>query len=380
MFDILVVGAGPAGATFARLLSPKYKVLLLDRRQMESQSDISYPICCGGLLAPDAQKMLAHLGLGIPEEVICGPQVFSVRSIDYDNKLIRHYQRHYINVYREKFDRWLVKLIDHPIEKVFGASFISLKDMGDYFVVTYKEGDKKVSVKTKYVVGADGSTSIVRRQWFGKNKGPERYISVQHEYETKGLMPFFVSLFDSQVTDFYSWIIQKDKRLYIGTGIKEKDYSKERFDKLIEDSRRQGFQVGKEIKKTGTWIMRTRKLSQILLYKKRVFLIGEAAGLISPSSAEGISYALRSGQHLAKAFNRGRSLYELSSVIHKDRVDVRTEIFGQKVGKSYIHKCLDLKLNLMFKNLKVTIMYNSWLRKLVMISGILSMKIDDPSK
>lgn len=378
MFDILIVGGGPAGSTFARMVSHKYKVLLLDRRHLDKDKDMSNPICCGGLLAPDAQKMLAHLGLGIPEEVICGPQMFSVRSIDFDNHLIRHYQRHYINVYREKFDRWLVSLIGHPVKKVFGASFLSLKDMGDHFVVTYKEAGRKVSVKTKYVVGADGATSIIRRHWFGEDLGPEKYLSIQHEYETRGVMPFYVSLFDRHVTDFYSWIIQKDKRLYIGTGIKEKDYSKDRFNKLVEDSRKLGLQVGKEVKCTGTWIMRTRKLSQILLYKKRVFLIGEAAGLISPSSAEGISYALRSGQHLAKAFNKSldRKDYTTSS---QDK-DIRLEGKSQQISRFYQRKCMDLKLNLLGKNFKVMVMYNPFLRKLVMLSGFLSMTIDDQSE
>ncbi len=44
----------------------------------QSQSP-QYEVCCGGLLAPDAQKMLAKLGLGLPNEVIVGPQMFSVK-------------------------------------------------------------------------------------------------------------------------------------------------------------------------------------------------------------------------------------------------------------------------------------------------------------
>ena len=34
------------------------------------------------MIAPDAQQMLAKLGLGVPLEVLVGPQLFTVRTID----------------------------------------------------------------------------------------------------------------------------------------------------------------------------------------------------------------------------------------------------------------------------------------------------------
>jgi len=101
MYEEVIVGAGPAGATAARFLKKDCKVLLLDKRDLESEPNGKREICCGGLLAPNAQKMLAHLGLGLPKQIIVGPQMFSVQSVDYDNHLIRHYQRHYINIDRE---------------------------------------------------------------------------------------------------------------------------------------------------------------------------------------------------------------------------------------------------------------------------------------
>ena len=61
MHDIAIIGAGPAGATLARLLGSSYRVLLIDRRAF-SPNDHSRGKCCGGLLAPDAQKMLSRLG------------------------------------------------------------------------------------------------------------------------------------------------------------------------------------------------------------------------------------------------------------------------------------------------------------------------------
>ena len=81
--------------------------------------------CCGGLLAPDAQKMLAKLGLGIPQNVLTGPQMFSVKTIDFDNRIERFYQRHYINVDREKLDKWLISLIPDHVESIFDCIYTS---------------------------------------------------------------------------------------------------------------------------------------------------------------------------------------------------------------------------------------------------------------
>lgn len=102
MFDIAIIGAGPAGATLARLIGNSHKVLLIDKKQLAitPEEEFSHAKCCGGLLAPDAQEMLAVLGLGLPQHVLVGPQLFVVRTIDLQNATERYYQRFYINIDR----------------------------------------------------------------------------------------------------------------------------------------------------------------------------------------------------------------------------------------------------------------------------------------
>jgi flavin-dependent dehydrogenase len=74
MFDLAVIGAGPADATLARLISDRYRVLLVDGRQLLGSSEGALSKkCCGGLLAPDAQKMLSILDLGLPKNVLVEP-------------------------------------------------------------------------------------------------------------------------------------------------------------------------------------------------------------------------------------------------------------------------------------------------------------------
>ena len=104
-FDITIVGGGPAGATLARLLAAKYNVLLVDKRALNRTHDDEK--CCGGLLAPDAQKVLARLGLGIPQQVLTGPQSL-IHIIPKRVKFLKYflYLWLYEHIFRTTFKSW----------------------------------------------------------------------------------------------------------------------------------------------------------------------------------------------------------------------------------------------------------------------------------
>jgi len=78
MFDILIIGAGPAGSNLARLLgsASKYSVCLIDKRRLDLPEDLLRQKACGGLLSPDAQKIMAKLELSLPASVLEDPQIF----------------------------------------------------------------------------------------------------------------------------------------------------------------------------------------------------------------------------------------------------------------------------------------------------------------
>ena len=42
MYDVAIIGAGPAGATLARLIGNQYKVLLIERRRLPDASEDNY--------------------------------------------------------------------------------------------------------------------------------------------------------------------------------------------------------------------------------------------------------------------------------------------------------------------------------------------------
>lgn len=356
MYDITIVGAGPAGSTLARLLAKHYKILLLDRRRLDIHSELGahdkLEKCCGGLIAPDAQHTLARMGLGVPRDVLVGPQLFTVRAIDIINKRERYYQRDYLNIDREKFDSWLVSLIPSEAHVLFGASLKQFETGAGGVVVRYLQDGKEYTAESKLLVGADGAASTVRR-FLKPDYRTKKYFSLQEWYEVHKRTSYYTALFDSEITDFYSWTIPKEGYLIIGSALLPDKDPNRCFERLKQRLQAHGYELGHKIKRNGAYILRPQSQGDIYLGQDPVCLIGEAAGWISPTSAEGLSYAFKSALALAGSIKNSPG----------------------SVLASYAGNSRKLKLNIMMKNLKGPFMYNRALRGIILRSGLLSMDI-----
>ena len=340
MYDIAIIGLGPAGATLARLLDKEYKVVAIDYKKPGGK-------CCGGLLSPDAQKALAKFDITIPKDVLVDPQIFSVRTIDFDNNIEKYYQRFYVNMNREKFDRYLVSLIPNSV-KIENALCTSVEKCGNYFKINMKQDNMIRQIKSKIVIGADGANSIVRNTFYKKNK-IKKYVAIQEWYKEVNGLPFYSCIFDKEITDSYSWTISKDNNFIIG-GAFPIDKCNERFQLLLEKCKKKGIKLGKKIKREGCNVFITNSLFNIVTGCNNAYLIGEAAGFISPSSLEGVSYAIESASILAKNVNKDLS----------------------NVSRRYYRKMWKLRCKIFLKILKKPFMYSRFLRKLVMLSGLKS--------
>jgi len=354
LYDITIIGAGPAGSTLARLIGDKYKVQLIDSRDLDTTVPASGDTkCCGGLLAPDAQAMLSEMGLGLPRQVLVDPQIFVVRTMDIQQNLERYYQRYYINMDRQAFDRWLVSLIPDSVEKRFGTRFTGLSTIEGGFEVELKGGGQRKKLRSRIIVGADGGSSSVRKTAYSRSPTPDVYFSIQERVKSPSPLPYFTAIFDREITDYYSWVIPKDDHLLIGAALKPRFETTTRFELLKDKLSDRGFRFGETVQREGATIMRPTAREHLLTGTDGVVLLGEASGWISPSSAEGISYAFKSALCLADALAESMDGFE----------------------ERYRKKAFSLRMNILMKNLKSPFMYNPILRKMVMASGIKSMKV-----
>lgn len=347
-YDIAIIGAGPAGCTLARLLDKKYSVLLLDKRDLSREEYPGISKCCGGLLAPDAQKMLGRMGLAVPASVLVDPQLFLVRTIDFDNHIERYYQRFYFNMDRLAFDQWLIANVPENVDIAYGCTFKSCNVTDNFIQFTFNYKGKAYKEKARIIIGADGGHSLVRKSIFSDKEMPTEYVAVQEWFETENSVPWLGAIFDKTITDFYSWTITKGNVLMIGSALKKDHLALDRYRMLKMRLRDNGLVYGAKLRREGAFIMRPLKLSCIQTGNDYSALVGEAAGFISPSSAEGISYALKSAYYLSQALNEGLDGFQ----------------------PRYKKMTAELKWNLRLKNLKSPAMYNPVLRGLILKAGI----------
>ena len=305
MYDVCIIGAGPAGSTLARLLSPRYRVLLADRHRLDLPPDQSTGKVCGGLLAPRAQETFARMGLAVPAQVITGPQPLAVRVLDIPARLERFYRRMYINVDRPSFDRWLLDLVPDRVDRVPGWRAVSL-DAGSPHLVRFELADGgQASVTARVVVGADGARSFVRHAAMPNRVPSRRYVAVQGTF-VGASEPYYGAIFDERITDFYGWTIPKGDHTLVGVALPaEGRQVLGGYEAFVREVRRSGLAIGEETARSGTLLERSLSLSDVALWHNGVALVGEAAGLISPSSAEGISFAMRSADALARSLEPG---------------------------------------------------------------------------
>lgn len=348
IWDVIVIGAGPASAAFARRAAlGGINVQVIDGQTEKNKKP------CGGLLAPDAQKILAGSDFVLPREVLADPQIFAVETMDLCTGQIRYYQRCYLNMDRWAFDKLLFQNMPEGVSVVSGrCTGIERKDGLFRLKVRTNEGIEEV--KSKYIIGADGAASMVRRTFFPANKIMQ-YVSIQQWFEFKKEgPPFYSCIFDAKTSESCSWIIHKDEYIIYGGCFTPKHCRKafEEQKKRLQEFT--GLDLHNPVKTEACLADRPRKMKDFVTGREGVFLIGEAAGFISPSSFEGISSALRSGTALAEAFLSAED--------------------SEKIARTYRKKTYGLRMKLMIKTLKRWFMYTPWVRKIIMKIGVGSIK------
>ena len=160
-FDLIIVGAGPAGISTALHLAqiaPElvHRTLILEKAQHPRQK------LCGGGLLPDAEVILQDLGLDIREVPHCD---VDWAHFDYNGKGMRMRGEKdgtfaFRTIRRYEFDAWLVrKARDRGflIQENTPVKRISVNESS-----VLLETDR-VEFGARVVVGADGSKSVVRR-------------------------------------------------------------------------------------------------------------------------------------------------------------------------------------------------------------------------
>ena len=298
IYDIAIIGLGPAGALFASLLNSKFSVVAFDKKSNDLSTSYKKP--CGGLLAPDAQKMLLKLGLELPENIYSQPRNCKLKVIDLNINTYAYFPNSYINIDRHRFDIWLKSKIPSNVNIIDNSICTDIYYDGEYYIITVICNKVTYEYKSKYLIGADGASSIVRKKLYPRKK-ISSYLSVQQWFDDVNLSDY-ICIFDSKLGDCYSWGIPKGDKFILGGAFSIAE-GKYKFECLKNKLQLYEINLGVPVKTEACIVLRPSNPFEFCCGNHNAFLIGESAGFISPSSLDGISYALESAYILSNLFN-----------------------------------------------------------------------------
>ncbi len=299
-WDVVVVGAGPAGLAAAHAAAGAgARTLVLERA-----AHPRYKTCGGGLVGASLAVVEA-LGAAGPVGAVARDRVHAA-TFTHDGR--RRFTRRadaplIAMVRREEFDdvlRAAAQQAGVTVRQRAAVRAVEQDDTGAY--VRLADGTR---IRAGVVVGADGSAGVTARH-VGVHCGqvdlglevelpvPE---PVQRDWRGRLLIDW------GPLPGSYGWVFPKDDRLTVGViaargqGERTRAYLRAFLDRLglsgIEPAEDSGH------------LTRCRTAGSPLR-RGRVLVAGDAAGLLEPWTREGISFALRSGRAAGTAAASGR--------------------------------------------------------------------------
>lgn len=350
-FDVVIVGAGPAGTSCALALKESgLKIAILDKAAFPRDK------VCGDAIPSNALKALGSIDKKLVDEF---RDRFTQKNLIEGSRLIapsgNYFDLTFVNngyaATRYNFDNFLFSLVKRHVNgiTIFEDTEVkSIVEQPDEINITTNTGN----ILTKVIVGCDGAHSVVAKQLAGFKVNKRYYIAAVRSYFKN------ISLANEQLLELhflkefmpgYFWIFPVGQSTYnVGFGMasdqiaKGKIDLKRSFQSIIENqpSIASRFKNAQKLDDTVGFGLPCggRKLK---VSGNRFLLCGDAASLINPATGEGIGNAMISGSLAAQQILRSFKSNDFSSVAfaqyHKElygklHKDLRIQHILQKVA------------------------------------------------
>jgi len=310
MYDVIVVGGGPAGSTLAwKLASKGVKTMVLDAARFPREK------VCGDYVEPRGLRILDRMGcLGTLEADSPLPITHSSTYIDDERRYIGRIPFYGIHetlpphgyiVPRYLFDSLLLQIAGKAGAAIHQETYVTgFTATGSGVEVRARSKGKKLAYRGRAVVGADGVNSVIARS-AGLLADDPRHVALSQRAYAEGLdgglgeAAFF---FDADFFPGYGWMFPMSRaRVNLGVGI------------LKETCQRDGIAVPRLFREFFEKLKRSHPRCRNLKlckppiggivktygsagrnYFDRGLLIGDAGSFVDPMTGEGITPAMES--------------------------------------------------------------------------------------
>ncbi|WP_457575759.1 NAD(P)/FAD-dependent oxidoreductase [Desulfomarina sp.] len=302
-FDMVIIGGGPAGLACAeKAAEGGLKTLVIERKEK-----IGPKVCAGGITWNGLIKKIPGF---TPEKEF--PVQF-IRS-RWQKVKITSPSPIVATISREKFGGHMAERALNSGARIRLCSLVK-KIAPDHITVFSTKNKKTEIIRFQYLVGADGSNSIVRRYL----NIPSAHMGVGINYQIPGDLEKMEWFFDSSLFgNGYSWIFPHRETVSIGTYAGSSILSARQLKEnlIIWAANKKNIDLSK-VKVSADYVnfdFRGWKFDNF-------FLAGDAAGLASGLTGEGIYPAILSGEMIAQhILDPSRSLTEFSRLLKKHRL------------------------------------------------------------
>jgi geranylgeranyl reductase family protein len=370
--DVLIIGAGPAGAVAAYYLAHAgCQVWLVDKHSFPRDK------VCGDFVGPVGLVELLHLGI--------------TRDVVYQQSNKINQASVYLNgdqlvtapipvipglppfgrvIPRLQLDQWIFDAARRAgVHFVENCRFKNVHHHPDAITAVVEQGKQTSRIRARLLIGADGSNSVVARTLRGHTPPDhDRIVAVRAYYENVATPHDCCDLyFSSDSFPGYCWLFPTGEgTANVGVGLASQTVpaGKRALKSLLQQLTEQDKALGQRLRhakvmgKVAGWPLTTYDHRQRIVWD-RVMLTGDAAGLINPLNGEGIQYALLSG--------RWAAYYAIQGLYHDQLSKQRLHAYAQTVEN-------ELRYDMAISNMIVQLIRNRhltpvWLQALHIIGS-----------